>query len=71
MSEERLSMKKLKELLRLKWGAQLSHRAIGRAIQVSPSTVSYYARAFKASGLDWPLDESWDDDKSVPKSRYM
>ena len=63
MSEERLSMKKLKELLRLKWGAQLSHRAIGRAIQVSPSTVSYYARAFKASGLDWPLDESWDDEK--------
>lgn len=60
MAEERLSMKKLKELLRLKWECQLSNRVIGRAIHVSPSTVSYYTRAFKSSGLEWPLD-NWDD----------
>lgn len=61
MAEERLSMKKLKELLRLKWECQLSNRMIGRAIHVSPSTVSYYTRAFKASGLEWPLEANWGD----------
>ena len=61
MAEERLSMRKLKELLRLKWDCQLSNRIIGRAIHVSPSTVSYYTRAFQASGLSWPLNPEWDD----------
>lgn len=63
MAEERLSMKKVKELLRLKWECQLSNRVIGHAIHASPSTVSYYTRAFKASGLTWPLEEKWDDQK--------
>jgi hypothetical protein len=56
MAEERLSMKKLRELLRLKWECNLSNRIIGRAIHISPSTVSYYTRAFKTSGLNWPLE---------------
>ncbi len=56
-------MLKLRELLRLKWDGKLGHRAIGRAINVSPSTVSYYSRAFQASGLSWPVPGSWDDEQ--------
>ncbi len=65
MAEERLSMKKIKELLRLKWECHLSNRVIGRAVNISPSTVSYYTRAFKASGLEWPLNQNWNDKELI------
>jgi transposase len=54
-------MKKLRELLRLKLSAQLSHRQIGQALNLSPGTVSYYAQAAIEAGLSWPLPEEWDD----------
>jgi len=38
-----ISMRKLKEILRLKYGAGLSHRQIGRSLAISPSVVSRYA----------------------------
>ena len=40
MSQERLSMRKLQEVLRLKWESGLSHRAIARSCGISPATVS-------------------------------
>ncbi len=38
-----ITMRKLKEILRLKYGAGLSHRQIGRSLAISPSVVSRYA----------------------------
>jgi DNA-directed RNA polymerase specialized sigma subunit len=38
-----ISMRKLKEILRLKYGVGLSHRQIGRSLAISPSVVSRYA----------------------------
>jgi len=35
MSQERLSMRKLQEVLRLKWESGLSHRAIARSCGIS------------------------------------
>ena len=40
MSQERLSMRKLYEVLRLKWEHGLSHRAIARSCGISPATVA-------------------------------
>jgi len=57
MSQERLSMRKIEEILRLKYEAGLSHRAIARSCLVSPSTVSEYVTHAKAAGLSWPLPE--------------
>ncbi len=57
MSQERLSMRKIEEVLRLKYGAGLSHRAIAQSCSVSPSTVSEYITHAKAAGLSWPLPE--------------
>lgn len=57
-----ISMRKLKEILRLKYGAKLTHRQIANSLSISPSSVSTYAN--RAAQLDiscWPLDESWDD----------
>ena len=57
MSQERLSMRKIEEVLRLKYEAGLSHRAIAQSCSVSPSTVSEYITHAKAAGLSWPLPE--------------
>lgn len=61
MSQEKLSVKKLKEILRLKYACSMSHRAIARAVCTSASTVSYYVRAFKASGLRWQVASTMDE----------
>ena len=57
MSQERLSMRKIEEILRLKYEAGLTHRAIAQSCLVSPSTVSEYVTHAKAAGLSWPLPE--------------
>ena len=57
MSQERLSMRKIEEILRLKYEAGLTHRAIAQSCSVSPSTVSEYVTHAKAAGLSWPLPE--------------
>ena len=57
MSKVRLSMRKIEEILRLKYEAKLSHRAIAQSCLVSPSTVSEYITHAKAAGLSWPLPE--------------
>lgn len=62
MTQERLSMRKIEEALRLKWACGLSTRAAARSCHISHSTVSeYLARAEKA-GLKWPLPETLDED---------
>lgn len=55
MSQERLAMRKIKEVLRLKWEAGLSNRAIARACKISNSTVSITVRRARDAGLSWPL----------------
>lgn len=61
MARERIKMKKLRELMRLKFGAKLSHRQIGQALSISPGTVSYYGQAALLAGLSWPLPDEMDD----------
>ena len=57
MSQERLSMRKIEEILRLKWEAKRSHREIAQSCAVSSSTVSDYLNRAQAAGLSWPLPE--------------
>lgn len=57
----RLSMRKTREILRLKLEARLSNRQAGRATGVSCSTVSDTVVRFRASGLVWPLPETMPD----------
>ena len=63
MSQERLSMKKIGEALRLKWTSNLSIRAIARCCQISHSTVSEYLVRAEKAGLRYPLPETMNEDQ--------
>ncbi len=54
MPVHRLDMRLIREVLRLKYGAGLSHRAIAAALGVSVGTVSNYLGAFLRSGMTSP-----------------
>jgi len=55
MSQERLTVRKIREVLRLKHEVGLSNRAIARACRVSNSTVGEYVKRARKAGLGWPL----------------
>ena len=55
MPQARLSMRKIEEVLRLKYEAGLTHRQIADSCAISASTVSEYVTHAKAAGLSWPL----------------
>lgn len=61
MPANRLSMRKIKEVLRLKWANNLSDRKIAQSCNISrPAVVSYVERA-RLAGLSWPLSDSLTD----------
>ena len=61
MANKGLSMRKVREVLRLHYAAGLSTRAIARSLKVSPATVGKYIRRAEEQGLSWPLPEPLDD----------
>jgi len=61
MAKERLSMRKIKEILRLKRDCNLSNRQIAESCSISHSTVADYLLRAKLAGLSWPLDPELDD----------
>lgn len=61
MARRRISVRKIKETLRLRYECNLSQREVGRAIRVPQSTVSDYLQRAKAAGLKWPLPDGVDD----------
>ena len=58
---ERLSMRQIREVLRLKYEGAQSHRAIARACGVGVGTVSEYVQRAQRAGLVWPLGPELDD----------
>ena len=61
MPAGRLSMRKIYEILRLKFGQGLSNRDVARNTLVSRSTVADYLLRAKAANLSWPLPEGMDE----------
>lgn len=61
MSQEGLSMRKVREILRLRIGCSLSCRDVAKSCKVSHSTVLEYQRRAISAGLGWPLPEGMDD----------
>ena len=63
MPANRLSMRKIKEVLRLKWANNLSDRKIAQSCNISrPAVVQYIERATEA-GLSWPLPDTLKDEE--------
>lgn len=61
MPGERLSMRKIRELLRLRWEHHLPQRAISQSLGLSQGSISDYLSRTRRAGLTWPLPEALDD----------
>ena len=61
MGAKRLPMRKLREILRLKYERRMSHREIARACGVGVGTVSEHVGRARRAGLSWPLPADLDD----------
>jgi len=55
-------MRKIREVLRLKFECGLAERAIVRSGLAARSTIQELLKRFSSSGLTWPLPADWDDD---------
>jgi len=53
MANRRLSMRKIKEVLRLKWGNNFSVRQIAISCDIARSTVQDYLHRAQIAGLTW------------------
>ena len=56
-------MRKVREILRLRYERGYPHRTIARAVHVGAATVSEYLAKAAAKGLGWPLPEEFNDAK--------
>ena len=63
MAQKRLSMRKLREVFRLKHERGLSNRKIGRSLKISHTTVAEYLGRAAQTGIGWPLSEEWDEER--------
>ena len=63
MAKDRLSMRKFKEVLRLKFDHHLTNRQIARSCGISHVTVRKYLDLAKQRGINWPLPEDVDDEQ--------
>jgi len=54
-------MRKIKEVLRLRFELQLGQREIARACSISQGAVHNYLKKAAAAGIGWPLAEGWDE----------
>ena len=62
MPKERLSMRKIREVLRLRYDRNMSQREIGQACSMGRSTVSEYLERARAAGISWPVNHLGDEE---------
>ena len=61
MPAERLTMRKIREVFRLKFDCELSNRKIAKSFHIARSTVAEYLFRFQQAALSWPLPQDLDD----------
>src|ERR1700757_2228715 len=61
MPAERLSMRQIRDVLRLCYAAKLPQRAVARSLGLSQGAVSGYLSRARAAGVSWRLAEDLDD----------
>src|SRR6202171_5429843 len=54
-------MRKIKEVLRLRFELGLGQREIARACSISQGAVHNYRKKAAGAGMQWPLPEGWDE----------
>lgn len=61
MTAERLSMRTIREVLRLKWEKKLSNKQIAKSCNIARSTIRDYLERAQSAGLSWPPPPDLDD----------
>jgi transposase len=61
LPQKRLSMRKIKEVLRLRFGLGLQQDQIARSCSIGQATVHRYLEKAAAAKVTWPLPEDFDD----------
>jgi hypothetical protein len=59
----RSSMRKVKEVLRLRFELGFGQRQIARSCRMGLSTVHEYLERAAAAGISWPLPEDWSEEE--------
>ena len=67
MHKQRMALRMIKDVIRLKWEAQLSHEQIAVALGVSKGAVTKYVGLANAAGLDWDVVRDWDERQLVAR----
>ncbi len=62
MPRSHISMRNIRDVLRLRFGEGLSLRQVSVSLGIPFTTVSDHVRRAKAAGLGWPLPDDLDDD---------
>jgi transposase len=66
VAQEKVSMRKIKEILRLHYDLGLGQHQIARSCQIGQATVHRYLERFAATGVTWPLSADWTDARLEP-----
>lgn len=53
MAQRKLTMRKIKEIIRMKWALGLSDRQVAASLNIAHSTVGEYLQRAERAGLDW------------------
>lgn len=53
MPKQQLSLRMIKDVLRLKWHGNLSHEQVAATLKISKGAVAKYVGLATAAGLDW------------------
>ena len=61
MPRPHTTMRKVREILRLRWGEKMSLRDVASALAMPHATVALYVRRALDAGLTWPLGDLDDD----------
>lgn len=70
MPNERLSMRHIREVLRLHYSVGMSQRTVARSLGLAQGTVSKYLNRTRRAGLSWPLPPELDDDVRLENRLY-
>jgi transposase len=62
MPTERLSMRRIRDVLRLKFAQGMSDRAIAVSLELGKGSVGNYLMRVRSAGLEWPLPAGLSDD---------
>lgn len=61
MPKERMALRMIKDVIRLKWEAGFAHERIAETLKVSKGVVAKYLALASAAGLDWQTVRDWDE----------